>query len=193
MHLRRDALVGAARLVTEVNRIGHAFLPDACATVGSLRVHPNSRNVIPGQVMLTVDLRHSDSQRLHGMVDETRQALDRIGRELRLETSIATVADFAPTSFDPACVSVVRESAAALGYSLRDIVSGAGHDAIFLARIAPTAMIFVPCERGLSHNERENATPSDLAAGCNVLLRAVMERAGGAQHGDRGGNAVRVA
>jgi N-carbamoyl-L-amino-acid hydrolase len=179
MHLRRDALVVAARLVTEVNRIGHAYLPDACATVGSLRVHPNSRNVIPGQVALTVDLRHSDAQQLDRMVDELRRALDRFGRELRVETSIAPAADFPACHFDPACVAAVRETAAALGYSHRDIVSGAGHDAIFLARIAPTAMIFVPCEGGISHNERESATPSDLAAGCNVLLQAVLRRAGG--------------
>jgi beta-ureidopropionase / N-carbamoyl-L-amino-acid hydrolase len=193
MHLRRDALVGAARLVTEVNRIGHAFLPDACATVGSLRVHPNSRNVIPGRVTLTVDLRHSDPQRLERMVDEMRRELDRIGRELRLETSIAPVADFPPPKFDPSCVGLVRESAEALGYSHRDIVSGAGHDAIFLARIAPTAMIFVPCEGGISHNEHESATPSDLAAGCNVLLQAVLDRAGGSQLGDRHETAARVA
>jgi beta-ureidopropionase / N-carbamoyl-L-amino-acid hydrolase len=184
MHLRRDALVGAARLVMEVNRIGHAFLPDGRATVGSLRVHPNSRNVIPGQVMHTVDLRHPEAQRLDRMVEEMREALERIGRELRLEVSIAPVADFAPAKFDPGCVSVVRESASALGYSHRDIVSGAGHDAIFLARIAPTAMIFVPCEGGISHNEQESATPSDLAAGCNVLLQAVLDRAGGSERGD---------
>jgi N-carbamoyl-L-amino-acid hydrolase len=181
MHLRRDALVGAARLVTEVNRIGHAHLPDACATVGSLRVHPNSRNVIPGQVALTVDLRHSTAARLDGMVEALRTALDALARELGLETSLSPAADFPPVSFDPACVAAVREGAVELGYPHRDIVSGAGHDAIFLARIAPTGMIFVPCEGGISHNERESATPSDLAAGCNVLLRTVLQRAGGTQ------------
>jgi beta-ureidopropionase / N-carbamoyl-L-amino-acid hydrolase len=178
MHLRRDALVGAARLVTEVNRIGHAHLPDACATVGSLRVHPNSRNVIPGQVALTVDLRHSSEARLERMVEALRGALDALGRELRLETTLEPAADFPPVRFDPGCVDAVRAAAADLGYRHRDIVSGAGHDAIFLARIAPTGMIFVPCEGGISHNERESATPSDLAAGCNVLLRTVLQRAG---------------
>ncbi len=178
MHLRRDALVGASRLVLEVNRIGHAGQPDACATVGSLRVHPDSRNVIPGRVALTVDLRHARAGELDRMSDELRRALDRIAGELRLEATIAAVADFAPVEFDASCVGVVRSAAQALGLSHRDLVSGAGHDAVFLARIAPTAMIFVPCERGISHNERESATPSDLAAGCDVLLRAVLQRAG---------------
>ena len=181
MHLRRDALVGAARVVGEVNRIGHAYLPDACATVGSMRVHPNSRNVIPGQVVLTVDFRHSDARRLDGMVDELRGALERIGRELRLETGIAPAADFPAVAFDAGCVALVRGAAAELGHPHRDIVSGAGHDAIFLARVAPTAMIFIPCEGGISHNELESATPSDCAAGCDVLLRAVLQRAGGSQ------------
>ncbi len=178
MHLRRDALVGAARVVLEVNRIGHAFQPDACATVGSLRVHPDSRNVIPGRVALTVDLRHADAARLDAMVAELHGALDRIGRELHLEAAVAPAADFPPVRFDPGCVAAVREAAAALGLTHRDIVSGAGHDAIFLARVAPTAMIFVPCEGGISHNEIESATPADLATGCDVLLRAVLLRAG---------------
>jgi N-carbamoyl-L-amino-acid hydrolase len=178
MHLRRDALVGAARMVLEVNRIGHAHLPDACSTVGSLRVHPNSRNVIPGQVAFTVDLRHSSDARLASMVAALREALDRTARELQLEATLAPTADFPAVAFDAGCVGAVRASASALGFTHRDIVSGAGHDAIFLARVAPTGMIFIPCEGGISHNEIESATPADCAAGCDVLLRAMLERAG---------------
>lgn len=181
MRLRRDALVGAARVVLEVNRIGHESLPDACATVGSLRVHPGSRNVIPGQVALSVDLRHASARSLDRMVLDLRRVLDGIGRELRLDVSVVPVADFAAVEFDAACVGLVRSAAEALGHPHRDIVSGAGHDAVFLARIAPTAMVFVPCEGGISHNERENATPSDLAAGCDVLLQVVLQRAGAAR------------
>jgi N-carbamoyl-L-amino-acid hydrolase len=175
--MRRDALVGASRVVLEVNRIGHASRPDACATVGSLRVHPDSRNVIPGRVALSVDLRHARGAELDRMVSELRRVLDRIAAELRLEIALTPVADFAPVKFDPGCVALVRSAAEALGHSHRDIVSGAGHDAVFLARIAPTAMIFVPCEGGISHNERESAKPADLAAGCDVLLDVVVERA----------------
>ena len=178
MHLRRDALLGAARLVLEVNRIAREALPDACGTVGSLRVHPGSRNVIPGQVALTVDVRHASAGRLEAMGEELRRSLDRIAAEGRLQATMTLAAEFAPVDFDAGAVGLVREAAGTLGLSHRDLVSGAGHDAVFLARLAPTAMIFVPCEGGISHNEQESAKPSDLAAGCDVLLEAVLRRAG---------------
>jgi N-carbamoyl-L-amino-acid hydrolase len=178
MAMRRDALVGASRVVLEVNRIGRASLPNACATVGSLCVHPGSRNVIPGRVTLSVDLRHARASELDRMVAELRAALDRIATELRLDVAVAPVADFAPVQFDPASIDLVRSAAEALGHSHRDIVSGAGHDAVYLARVAPTAMIFVPCEGGISHNERESAIPDDVTAGCAVLLDVVLRRAG---------------
>jgi N-carbamoyl-L-amino-acid hydrolase len=141
-------------------------------------VHPGSRNVIPGQVTLSVDLRHARASELDRMVAELRAALDRIAAELRLDVAVTPVADFAPVQFDPASVDLVRSAAGALGHSHRDIVSGAGHDAVYLARVAPTAMIFVPCAGGISHNERESATPDDLTAGCAVLLDVVLRRAG---------------
>jgi N-carbamoyl-L-amino-acid hydrolase len=177
MNLRRDALVGAARLVTEVNRIGLAYQPDACATVGSLRVFPDSRNVIPGSVSLTVDFRHIKPPALAAMEEELRKALENLTRESGLEYEISPTADFPPTRFADECIEAVRNGAMELGYSHREIISGAGHDAIFLNRIAPTSMIFVPCEGGISHNEIENADPKHLAAGCNVLLKAILERA----------------
>jgi N-carbamoyl-L-amino-acid hydrolase len=178
MARRRDALVGAAEIVRTVNRIGREFQPDACATVGMLQVHPNSRNVIPGRVFLTVDFRHPDDERLAAMDAALRKETTEIAERCKLELDLKQILDFPATPFDPDCIAAVRKGAERFGYSHRDIVSGAGHDAVYVARIAPAGMIFVPCEDGISHNEIENATPEDLAAGCQVLLHAVLEKAG---------------
>jgi len=179
MARRKDALVGAARLVTAVNGFGHAFQPDACATVGMMEVSPNSRNTIPGHVFMTVDLRHPVEDRLTEMDAALRAEADALRDEHGLEVALEQIWHFPASPFDPGCVDAVRASAEASGYKWREIVSGAGHDACYVSRVAPTAMIFVPCEDGISHNEIENATPEDLAAGCQVLLGAVLARAGG--------------
>ena len=178
MEVRHDALVGAAAVVQAVNRIGHEFQPGACATVGMLDVSPNSRNVIPGQVFLTVDLRHPDDQRLAAMDKALRSAVDEAAAAASLEVAFEQIWQCAAIPFDAACVDAVRAAAEASDFSHRDIVSGAGHDAIYMAGVAPAAMIFVPCEDGISHNEIENATPEDLAAGCQVLLDAILTRDG---------------
>ncbi|QZI72988.1 Zn-dependent hydrolase [Pseudomonas protegens] len=181
MHLRKDALVGAAQVVSAVNRIAHAHQPHACGTVGCLSLHPGSRNVIPGQVQMTLDLRHLHADRLQAMVDEVRQVIEDSCRQHGLSFELSATADFPPLDFDPACVAAVRQGAEHLGLSHMDIVSGAGHDAIFIAELGPAGMIFVPCEGGISHNEIENAAPQDLADGCAVLLRAMVNAAQGAQ------------
>jgi N-carbamoyl-L-amino-acid hydrolase len=111
------------------------------------------------------------------MQDDLQASATKIGAECRVSVEVREVVHFPPCEFAPELVDSVRRAAAALGLSHRDIVSGAGHDAVYLARVAPTAMIFVPCEGGISHNEIENARPEDLAAGCDVLLQAVLERA----------------
>ena len=178
MGRRRDALVGAAAVVAAVNRIGHDFQPDACATVGMLEVRPNSRNVIPGEVFMTIDLRHPEDTRLAEMDGTLREAVDRAVEAQGLTAAVERIWHAPATVFDAACVTAVRDGAARAGFSHRDIVSGAGHDAVYMAGVAPTGMIFVPCEDGISHNEIENATPEDLAAGCEVLLHAMLERAG---------------
>ncbi|EZQ13922.1 Zn-dependent hydrolase [Halopseudomonas bauzanensis] len=177
MSRRRDALVGAARLIDQVNKIGLAHQPNACATVGLLQVFPNSRNVIPGQVFFTVDFRHPDAEVLAKMDQALRETADSVTTELGLEMAFEQIWYSPPVPFDTDCVALVRQAATDFGYSHRDIVSGAGHDACYISRVAPTAMVFVPCENGISHNEAENATPEDLAAGCNVLFQAVVERA----------------
>ncbi len=178
MARRHDALVGAAAIVTAVNRIGISFQPDACATVGMIVSKPNSRNVIPGEVFLTVDLRHPTDGRLAGMDQALRQAAEVAAERGGLKLELEEIWHFGATPFDPACVAAVKAGAERYGHSHREIISGAGHDAVYMAKVAPTGMIFVPCENGISHNEIENATPEDLAAGCEVLLHAVLEKAG---------------
>jgi N-carbamoyl-L-amino-acid hydrolase len=181
MHLRKDALVGAAQVVSAVNRIAHAQQPHACGTVGCLTLHPGSRNVIPGQVHMTIDLRHLHADKLQAMVDEVRHVIEDTCQQHGLSFELTPTADFPPLDFDPACVAAVRQGAEQLGLSHMDIVSGAGHDAIFVAELGPAGMIFVPCEGGISHNEIENAAPQDLADGCAVLLRAMVNAAQGGQ------------
>ncbi|WJV25401.1 MULTISPECIES: Zn-dependent hydrolase [Pseudomonas] len=177
MHLRKDALVGAAQVISAVNRIAHEQQPHACGTVGCLSLHPGSRNVIPGQVQMTLDLRHLHADQLQAMVNEVRQLIEDTCQQHGLGFELTATADFPPLDFDPACVAAVRQGAEQLGLSHMDIVSGAGHDAIFVAELGPAGMIFVPCEGGISHNEIENAAPQDLADGCAVLLRAMVNAA----------------
>jgi len=178
MRLRKDALLGAARLVEAVNRIAQVHHPEGRGTVGFMQVKPNSRNVIPGEVRMSVDLRHAQEHILDLMEADLREVASEVGEQLRLSFDIVRVTSYAPVQFDTACVSAVRNAVRLLGYSHSDIVSGAGHDACYIARVAPTAMIFVPCEGGLSHNELENARSDDLEAGCNVLLHAMLSQAG---------------
>jgi len=178
MPVRKDALVVASGIVGEVNRIGHAYAPHACATVGFMDVSPNSRNVIPGHVFLTVDFRHPVGDDLTAMDSDLKAYCADQAEETGVDIAVKDFWHFPSTPFDADCVEAVRAAAEAQGFAHRDIVSGAGHDAVYMARIAPTGMIFVPCEGGISHNEEENATPEDCAAGCDVLLAAVLEKAG---------------
>lgn len=178
MELRKDALLAASRLVIETNRVACTYPDNARATVGHLRVTPNSRNVVPGKVNLTLDIRNAKDETLLAMVNDLKQSTTHIEGECRCKIDITEVLYFPPSHFDPHLVNSVRQSALALGLSCRDIVSGAAHDAVYLNRVAPTAMIFVPCEGGLSHNELENAHPDELAAGASVLINAMLAAAG---------------
>jgi beta-ureidopropionase / N-carbamoyl-L-amino-acid hydrolase len=178
MARRRDALLGAARIIELVNKIGWAHEPDACATCGMIQSYPNSRNVIPGRVFLTAEFRHPDANRLAQMDHAFRAAVPEIITRTGLTHTLTEIFNFPPTAFDPACVNAVRTAAAQLGLSYRDITSGAGHDAVYMAKVTPTAMIFVPCVEGISHNEAEDIKPEWATAGANVLIRAVLETAG---------------
>jgi len=177
MTYRRDALVGAARIVQQVNRIGQSYLPGACATVGVLEVYPGSRNTIPGRVFLTVDLRHPEEETLAKMDLELRDCVDEIANASGLTISLEQIWHSPAIRFDPTCMRVISNAAARLGLTRMSIVSGAGHDACYLSRVAPTGMIFIPCERGISHNEAESIRAEDAAAGGQVLLMALLELA----------------
>ena len=189
MHLRKNALLGAARIVERVEAIARAHAPLAVATVGSMHVRPNSPNVVPGKVFLTVDLRHPETPILEAMEEAATAALAEVCEPLVLTVAATKVWDQPPVVFDPECVAAVQSAAEASGYKVRDMVSGAGHDAAYVARVAPTAMIFVPCRGGISHNEAEYSSKEQCAAGAQVLLQAVLDydRLLAERHAGRGG------
>ncbi len=178
MELRRDALLAASRIVGEVHRIALTEAPHGRGTVGFMQVEPNSRNVVPGVARFSVDFRHPEDTGLRSMEEKLRAACARVEGECNVTIRTEEVVYFPPCRFDAQCIAAVRAGAQAAGYPSLEIVSGAGHDAVYVARVAPTAMIFVPCKDGVSHNELEDAKPADLAAGCNVLLHAMLSRAG---------------
>ncbi|MCU6432380.1 Zn-dependent hydrolase [Undibacterium sp. Jales W-56] len=177
MHLRKDALQIATRIMQEVVNIGNRYPPYGRGTVGMVQVFPNSRNVIPGEVKFSIDLRNVNDALLNTMHQEILAFVDKTASDSGLKISIERVSYYPPCPFHPDCVDAVRSATARLGYSTMDVVSGAGHDAIYAARLAPAGMIFVPCKDGISHNEIEDAKPQHLEAGCNVLLLAMLERA----------------
>jgi len=182
MPMRRDALYAASHLMQEVVRIALDHAPGGRGTVGVANVYPASRNVIPGRVSFTVDLRHPDADGLAAMDARLRAACkalqDGATTGYPVQVDLVDVQHFPPTPFTPGMVDAVRRQAAARGYSHMDIVTGAGHDAVYVATVSPTAMIFVPCKDGISHNEVEDADPAHLEAGANVLLGAMLQHAG---------------
>ncbi|MBP0631205.1 Zn-dependent hydrolase [Cupriavidus sp. AcVe19-1a] len=177
MALRKDALLAASELVAIVNRIALEHPPHGRGTVGCLGVHPDSRNVIPGKVTMTVDLRAGDDKVLSAMDAALHEQVAALAARSGIAIDLQQVVYFPPQSFDARLVEAVRGGARRLGHSAMDVISGAGHDAVYLARVAPAAMIFVPCKDGISHNEIEDARPEHLEAGCNVLLHAMLDAA----------------
>jgi N-carbamoyl-L-amino-acid hydrolase len=178
MPVRKDALLAATELVQTVIQIANANPPHGRGTVGVLDVHPSSRNVVPGRVDLTVDLRHIDAPTLLAMDLSMREAFDAIAKRHGVQVDVRLAQYNKPTPFEPALIDLVRQGAVRRGLPMMDIVTGAGHDAVHMAMVHPTAMVFVPCKDGVSHNEIEDAEPGHLEAGCNVLLDAMLARAG---------------
>ena len=178
MNMRVNAGLGMARITERVHQIATSHQPNAVGAVGQVKVFPNSRNVIPGKVVFTVDIRSPEQAKLDAMKGEVLRAAQAVAKELGLGCEIEDVGHFDPVTFDPGLVKIVRQSAEKLGYSHMDIVSGAGHDACWINRVAPTVMVMCPCVDGLSHNEAESITPEWAAAGTDVLLHAVLEVAG---------------
>ncbi len=174
MALRRDAMVGAARVIEAVREIALEAGDQAVGTTGVIRAEPESRNVVAGGAHLTIDLRHPDAEVLERMEVRLRERIDSIARDLGLEQDLKQIWESAPMAFDPRCVDSVRRAAEANGFTFREMTSGAGHDAVYASRVAPTGMIFVPCEKGVSHNEAENITPENAVAGAQTLLDAAL-------------------
>ena len=178
MALRKDALQVAAKLMQDVVACAHRHPPHGRGTVGMVQVHPNSRNVIPGRVKFSIDLRNADDALCEQMDADIRSVAAKLSAESGLPIEITPVSAYPAQPFHPDLIDAVGRAAAALGYSHMPVVSGAGHDAVYMARLAPAGMIFIPCKDGISHNEIEDAKPEHITAGCNVLLHAMLERAG---------------
>lgn len=175
MHLRRDALVGAARLLDRIEAIALEHGPSAVGSVGLIEVQPNSRNVVPGHVFFTVDFRHPEDAVLDLMEQKFFAAVEEAARKGDLGVERRKIWESPAVKFDAGCIAAVRRAAEATGCTARDIISGAGHDAAYTARVSPTTMIFVPCVGGLSHNEEESTSFEECAAGVQVLLGAVLD------------------
>ena len=178
MGLRKDALQAATKIMQEVVAVAMRHQPHGRGTVGMVQVHPNSRNVIPGRVKFSMDLRNVSNELLDQMDAEIRALAQSVATETGLKVEIEEVSHYPAVPFEAGCVAAVRQATQALGYSNMPCVSGAGHDAVYVARLAPAGMIFVPCKDGISHNEIEDAKAEHLEAGCNVLLHAMLNRAG---------------
>jgi N-carbamoyl-L-amino-acid hydrolase len=178
MPLRRDALAALSEIVLAVERIAKKHGPNAVGTVGEAVIAAPSRNVIPGEIAFTMDIRSPDSGTLDAIDRDLRGAAAEIATRRKVEISIEAIWRKPPTVFDARLVDAVETAAKTLGYSHRRITSGAGHDACNLANVVPAAMIFVPCKDGVSHNELEDATQADCAAGANALLHTVLSLAG---------------
>ena len=176
MERRKDALAAASMMVAEANRLGEATA-DARTTIGMMEVSPNSRNVIPGHVFFSMDLRHPDAEMLVGLSRDFEMLCKRIAEERGCTLKFEEIWYSPPVTFDSDCIGAVQDAADALSFDNQPITSGAGHDAVYVSKVAPTAMIFIPCKDGISHNEIEEATQEHLTAGCDVLVNAMVARA----------------
>ncbi len=177
MPMRKNAGLGMARVLELVDAIAWGHKPDAVGAAGHIDISPNSRNVIPGTAVFTVDFRSPDLNVIHDMENKLREGASVIAGQMGLGIAFEKVGGFDPVTFDTGCVTAVRDAAERLGYSHRDIISGAGHDACWINRVAPTAMVMCPCVDGLSHNEAEDISREWATAGAEVLMHAVVETA----------------
>lgn len=177
MERRQDALVGAAQIISYLEKLASSFA-DSRATVGLIEVSPNSRNTIPGHVFFTIDIRHPDDIVIAEMASQINETISTISTDLKLNTQVSEIWQAPSLKFDGTATNTVKSAVKNLELSSMEIVSGAGHDACQVAHVAPTAMIFIPCADGISHNEIESASISDVEAGCNVLLNTILAHAG---------------
>lgn len=170
---RRDALSAFAQLALAVEQIGLDHVPDGRATIGMVQNIPNSRNVVPGKVVCSVEFRHPQTAALDSMEQALHQAVAALSQR-QVAVELERIFDYAPIAFDPGCIKRSEQAAQALGYAYKPMVSGAGHDTCYLNACAPASMIFIPCEKGISHNEAENILPAWSEKGANVLLNTLL-------------------
>jgi N-carbamoyl-L-amino-acid hydrolase len=176
MHSRRDALTAFAELALKVEEIGYQHQPDGRATIGMAQVTPNSRNVVPSRVVCSVEFRHPVQDALEAMESALHQAAESLAAR-GVTATVERIFDYAPIAFNPQCLARTEQAVAALGYSSKPMVSGAGHDTCYVSKIAPASMIFIPCVKGISHNEAEKILPEWSEKGANVLLHSVLAAA----------------
>ena len=177
MLVRKDAGLAMSKIIQEVNNIALNNLPDVVGSVGHIEVFPNSRNVIPGKTIFTVDLRSHQNEKLEKMEFELKEFIKQICNKMKIDFVINQIGGFDPITFDKDCLDLIREAAIKLGYSHKNIISGAGHDACAVNSIVPSAMIMCPCVNGISHNEAEEIKKEWAASSTNVLMHAAIEAA----------------
>lgn len=175
MESRRDPVAGAVKVLGMIYEANERLAPHGRTTFGEIRAEPGSRNTVPGKVTVSLDFRHPDADVLEAMDAWLRSTMDSECKSFGLDGWVEEIWSMPPVSFAPECVAAVKKAAESLEYPAKEMISGAGHDALFLAQKIPTGMIFVPCEDGLSHNERENAKAEDLIAGADVLLQVMLD------------------
>jgi len=176
MHSRRDALTAFAELALRVEEIGYQHAPDGRATIGMVQVTPGSRNVVPSRVVCSVEFRHPASEALIAMEAALHQAGEALAAR-GVNAQVERIFDYAPIDFDPRCLARSEAAVKALGYTAKPMVSGAGHDTCYISAIAPSSMIFIPCVKGISHNEEERILPEWSEKGANVLLHSLLSSA----------------
>jgi N-carbamoyl-L-amino-acid hydrolase len=181
MHFRRDALFGAAEMSLALEALSVEHAPRGLVTVGEIGIRNQSRNTIAADLSFTIDLRHPDDEAIAAMEAAVRERFADIAARRGVSVEVSQHWVNPATPFDAECVEIVADAVAALDYPHQRIISGAGHDAVLLARYCPSAMIFIPCVNGLSHNEAEDALPDDVSRGTDVLLHAMLARAGQSQ------------
>ena len=178
MSHRRDPVKGMLPVLQGIYALADTYAPHGRATIGDIAAEPGVINTVPGRLTIKVDLRHPEAAVLDAMHHSLHQLVPELCRTADLSGQVIDIWHSPPVGFDPGCIESVRVAVETLGLPAIDIVSGAGHDAVYVSRIAPTSMIFIPCEDGLSHNELENAAKEDVVAGADVLLHAVLAQAG---------------
>jgi N-carbamoyl-L-amino-acid hydrolase len=174
MDIRNDALQHSLGIMQKIVDLANQYAPHGRGTVGMVQVFPNSRNVIPGRVQFSIDIRHPNNATLDQMTLELTEFIEKVAAEKSIAIDLKEVSYFPPCNFDTGCIDAIRQATVKMGYSHMDVVSGAGHDAIYMNRLAPTGMIFIPCKDGVSHNEIEDAKAEHLEAGANVLLHSIL-------------------